>query len=93
MWNWRQKRRKEMGKEEETAPLSVSPTITTDLTHTHYRPHPQPLSKGRGEWNAMQLQGKRIETKHTTPLSPWRGVGGEALLGGVGRPIVGAVGQ
>ena len=30
----------------------------------------------------MQLQSKRIETKHITPLSPWRGVGGEAGSGG-----------
>ena len=30
-----------------TKPLLASPT--TSLTHNHYQPHPQPLSKGRGE--------------------------------------------
>ena len=33
-----------------TKPLLASPT--TSLTHNHYQPHPQPLSKGRGEWYA-----------------------------------------
>jgi len=47
-----------------------------------------------------QMLGCRVDdnpcqlTKHTTPLSPWRGVGGEALLSslfveGLGvRPVV-----
>ena len=30
-------------------PLPPSPPTTTSLTPNHYQPHPQPLSKGRGE--------------------------------------------
>jgi len=30
-------------------PLPTSPQTTTSLTPNHYQPHPQPLSKGRGE--------------------------------------------
>ena len=36
------------------------------------KPHPLPLSDGRGEYIVLLL--RRV----TTPLSPWRGVGGEA---------------
>ena len=32
-----------------TKQLLASPQTTTSLTHNHYQPHPQPLSKGRGE--------------------------------------------
>ena len=32
-----------------TKPLLTSPQTTTSLTPSHYQPHPQPLSKGRGE--------------------------------------------
>ena len=46
--------------------------------HTHYRPHPQPLSKGRGEEYALFLFVYFVVAWHFTPLSPWRGVGGEA---------------
>ena len=34
-----------------TKPLPASPPTTTGPTH--YQPHPQPLSKGRGEWYAL----------------------------------------
>ena len=46
------------------------------------KPHPQPLSKGRGEYTvSRQINAEQImETELFTPLSPWRGVGGEAFL-------------
>ena len=49
------------------------------------KPHPRPLSKGRGEWllTAADFQNSYSSVQSlSTPLSPWRGVGGEA--GGVG---------
>ena len=49
------------------------------------KPHPQPLSKGRGEWSltATDFQNSYSSVpKLSTPLSPWRGVGGE--VGGAG---------
>ena len=49
------------------------------------KPHPQPLSKGRGEWllTAADFQNSYSSVqKLSTPLSPWRVVGGEA--GGAG---------
>jgi len=44
-------------------------------------PHPQPLSKGRGEWllTAADFQSSYSSAQSlSTPLSPWRGTGGEA---------------
>jgi len=37
-------------------PLQASPPIPTGLTHSPYWPHPQPLSKGRGEWYVLLVQ-------------------------------------
>ena len=33
--------------------LPASNTAPTGLTPNPYQPHPQPLSKGRGEWYAL----------------------------------------
>ena len=49
------------------------------------KPHPQPLSKGTGEWSltATDFQNSYSSVQSlSTPLSLWRGVGGEA--GGAG---------
>ncbi len=49
------------------------------------QPHPRPLSKGRGECllTAADFQNSYSSVQSlSTPLSPWRGVGGEA--GGAG---------
>ena len=49
------------------------------------KPHPQPLSQGRGEWllTAADFQSSYSSAQGlSTPLSPARGTGGEAA--GVG---------
>ena len=45
------------------------------------KPYPQPLTKGRGEWSltATDFQDSYSSVQSlSTPLSPWRGGGGEA---------------
>ncbi len=70
--------------------------------HNSYRPHPRPLSKGRGGVKCLVgawwlclfvlvitlhlLLFPLVEALHITPLSPRRGVGGEASRGW-GRPV------
>jgi two-component system NtrC family response regulator len=57
------------------------------------KPHPQPLSKGRGEWSltATDFQNSYSSVQSlSTPLSSWGGVGGEATLESMERNAIAA---
>ena len=57
------------------------------------KPHPQPLSKGRGEWSltATDFQNSYSSVQSlSTPHSSWGGVGGEATLESMERNAIAA---
>ena len=49
------------------------------LTHTHsIRPHLHSTRRGKGSNTPCFIAMHIVFARHTTPLSPWRGAGGEA---------------
>ncbi len=65
--------------------------VSVELDRDHYRfikecirsltPNPSPKGEGSGQFLQSDTQGVNL----STPLSPWRGVGGEAVRGDVFR--------